>query len=357
MSSQRIILAFVAASTLVACGPKPAVSNRATPQPAPTAASRVDDAGPDTLGSLDGTPLTLADVDPEIRAELSDLENELEQRRMHLRWVGFENAVTDRLLEREAEKRNQTVDEMLEGVATGVEVSDDEVRAIYEENKEAIPVPFEDAQEMIRTQLVSSARERAARAFSEELRQSAKIDYRASIPELPRYEIDVTEQPSLGNGEAKVTIVEFSDFECPYCGRAREVLAELRKSYGEKVRVVYRDFPLRQHPNARAAAEAAHCAMEQGKFWEYHDVLFDNSEKLGDEVFTRFAKELELDLERFAACRESDRPAAAIATDESAAQRLGVEGTPAIFINGVKLIGLLPVPLLKSIIDHELGRS
>ncbi len=315
------------------------------------------DETPDTLGSLDGTPLTLEDVDPEVRAELIDLENELEQRRMHLRWVGFENAVTDRLLEQEAKKRGQSVDEMLEAVAVAVDVSEDDVRRVFEENKDAIPVPFGEAKEMIQAQMESSERERAVRAFSEELRQGAKIDYRAVVPDLPRYEIDTSDQPSLGNARATVTIVEFSDFECPYCGRAREVLAELRKSYGDQVRIVYRDFPLRQHPNARPAAEAAHCAMEQGKFWEYHDALFDHSSELEPESFERFAKELELDMNGFGTCLESKRPAAAIAADEAAAQRLGVEGTPAIFINGVKLIGLLPMPIMKSIIDHELGRS
>lgn len=306
---------------------------------------------------MDGQAITIEDVNPELKAELIDLENELEQRRMHLNWVGFEEAVNNRLLTAEAKRRGTTVKAMTEEIAAEATVGDEEVRKLYDENKNMIPVSFDEAAPTLRAQLEQDAGQRAVRRFSETLREKATIEYQLPVPDLPRYTIDSRGEPTLGSGEAAVTIVEFSDFQCPYCSQARELLKELKTSYGDRVSIVYRDFPLAQHQDARPAAAAAHCALEQDKFWDYHDRLFENPQALGSEELRGYAKELEIDLDAFESCLASDRPEAAIAEDESEARRLGVQGTPAIFINGVKLIGLLPLPLMKSIIEHELQRS
>lgn len=354
---KKWILSIGLLPTAVACAAPQTKPVRATPAPAPKPVAEVEDKSNQRLGLVNRRPITRQDLDAEIQAELLDLENELEQRRLHLTWIGFEQELNQRLLEAEAERRSIKVAELMTELRAQAEVSDDEVRRLYEQNKDSIPVPFEEAAPTIRSQMESAAAERKVREFSEELREEAEVSYDLPIPDLPRYEVKEGEQPALGKDAAPVTIVEFSDFQCPYCQQASSMLKELRNSYGDRVRIVFRDFPLSQHPDARPAAAAAHCADEQGRFWDYHDVLFGNPQELGADKLKEYAGDLKLDLEAFESCLSSTRPEKAIVADESEAQRLGIQGTPAIFINGVKLIGLLPLPLMKSLIDHELERS
>lgn len=343
--------------TAVACAAPQTEPVRATPAPAPKTVTEVEDKSSQRLGLVNRQPITRQDLAPEVQAELLDLENELEQRRLHLTWIGFEQELNQRLLEAEAERRGTQVDALIAELRAQAEVSDEAVRGLYEQNKDSIPVSFEEAAPTIRSQLESAASERKVREFSEELREKAEVSYDLPIPDLPRYDVKESEQPAMGKDAAPVTIVEFSDFQCPYCQQASSMLKELRNSYGDRVRIVFRDFPLSQHPDARPAAAAAHCADEQGRFWDYHDVLFGNPQELGAEKLKEYAGDLKLDLKAFESCLASNRPEKAIVADESEAQRLGIQGTPAIFINGVKLIGLLPLPLMKSLIDHELERS
>src|SRR5262249_2403115 len=150
--------------------------------------------------------------------------------------------------------------------------------------------------------------------------------------------------------KAKVTVIEFSDFQCPYCAQARRMIERLAELYPDTLKVVYRDFPLAQHPQARAAAEAAQCANEQKKFWSYHALLFQNASALEAADLKRYASQADLDVAKFESCIASDRPKMAVAANEEAGRKFGVEGTPAIFVNGIKLVGLLPMPLLQALV-------
>lgn len=144
-----------------------------------------------------------------------------------------------------------------------------------------------------------------------------------------------------GPDDAKVTIVEFSDFECPYCANAVPVIKEILARYPSQVRFVYRHFPLQDiHSSAFQAAEAAECAAEQGKFWEMHDKLFANQTVFGMENLRQYAAEISLDLAQFSACRESGRARAAIEQDLADGQRYGVNGTPTFFVNNTMLFGV-----------------
>ncbi|MEO1173302.1 MAG: hypothetical protein AAFX94_14815, partial [Myxococcota bacterium] len=153
-------------TVLVGCAPQGAT--RATPEPAPRP-TEAQPSGPATLGTLNGDVITIEDVNPELKAELIDLENELEQRRMHLNWVGFEEAVSDRLMAEEAKRRGISVETMTDGIAAEATVTDEEVRALYEANKKVIPVSFAEAAPTLRAQLDRDAGERAIRRYSEEL--------------------------------------------------------------------------------------------------------------------------------------------------------------------------------------------
>ena len=162
--------------------------------------------------------------------------------------------------------------------------------------------------------------------------------------------------PFKGGASAPVTIVEFSDFHCPFCQRVVSTLAQLESRYGEKIKLVFRDFPIESlHPGATKAHEAARCANEQGKFWPYHDKLFASSPSSSPDVFKGLAKEVGLDLSNFEICLNSGKYQAAIQEDMAEGARIGVDGTPAFFINGRQISGAQPLDAFTRIIDDELA--
>lgn len=143
--------------------------------------------------------------------------------------------------------------------------------------------------------------------------------------------------PSFGPKDAKVTVVEFSDFECPYCSKAAKVTEQLRKEYGDKIRFVFRQFPLSFHKNAKPAAEAALAAHAEGKFWEYHDVLFENSRKLDKESLAQYATKTGVDAAKVKAALEANTYGAAVDRDMKLGEEAAVTGTPTMFINGKRV--------------------
>jgi protein-disulfide isomerase len=169
-----------------------------------------------------------------------------------------------------------------------------------------------------------------------------------------RAEIAIDGAATRGPENAEVTIVEYSDFQCPFCARVQPTLAKIEETYGDKVRRVYKHLPLRIHPEAPGAAAASEAALRQGKFWEMHNKIFASQRELGDAVYRRFAEELGLDLARFDEDRASSEVKQRIERDEQEAQRLGVSGTPAFFINGRFLSGAQPFEAFQRVIDEEL---
>ena len=190
-------------------------------------------------------------------------------------------------------------------------------------------------------------------------------DLRKSGPELrvlfdsPRHEIEVSkDDPSLGPASAPVTLVEFSDFQCPFCQRVSPTLKQVKETYGDKVRVVWKDFPLTQiHPQAFKASEAAHCAADQGKFWEFHDRLFANQQALQPTDLKKHAADMGLDAAAFATCLDSSKYGERVRDGVAAGSRLGVNSTPTIYINGRVLSGAQPYEAFVAIIDEELSRA
>jgi len=175
-------------------------------------------------------------------------------------------------------------------------------------------------------------------------------------------EINMTEladdDPVEGDPNAPVTIIEFSDFECPFCGNFyKNSLSLIRKDYIEtgKVKIIYRDYPLSFHPEAQKAAEASECADEQGKFWEYHDKLFENQADLSVANEKKWAKELGLDSAKFDQCLDSGAMASEVAADFSDGQSIGITGTPSFLINGKAVVGAQPFSVFKQVIDAELA--
>ena len=245
----------LAATALIALGGFACASSQ--PQgPTIVAAPQSQVAADPQLGTLDGQPIRESDLAPDVRRQLIEADNEMQQRHMHQLWLAYEEDLSNRLIAREAKKRGMTVIALRkEEIDDKTQApTDEEVRAIYDRNAADIDVPFEQAAPIIRRQMTAQAKSETERAYVEKLRDSAQVTTTIPVPELPKYEIDLGKAPISGNPNAKVTLVEFSDFQCPYCREAHRVIAELQKKYPNDLRVVYRDFPLPQHPQARPAA-------------------------------------------------------------------------------------------------------
>jgi protein-disulfide isomerase len=177
--------------------------------------------------------------------------------------------------------------------------------------------------------------------------------------DAPRREVTIAAtDPSIGRANAPVTLIEFSDFQCPFCQRVEPTLKKVRETYGDKIRIVWKDFPLTQiHPQAFKASEAAHCAGDQGKYWEYHDRLFGNQQALQPDDLKKHAGDLGLNATTFAACLDSSKYGERVRDGVAEGTRLGVNSTPTIYVNGRMLSGAQPYEAFVSVIDEELSRS
>ncbi len=187
--------------------------------------------------------------------------------------------------------------------------------------------------------------------------RNARADLRVML-EAPRQTIEIgPDDPSEGTSTAPVTLVEYSDFQCPFCRSLVPTLRQVRDKYGDRVRIVWKDFPLTQiHPQAFQSAEAGNCAREQGKFWEYHDRLFANQQMLQSAALKEYASELKLDSAKFNACLDSSKYKQRIEASMATGMKIGVGSTPTVFVNGRTISGAKPFQTFVEIIDDELRR-
>jgi protein-disulfide isomerase len=316
------------------------------------AALAQDKAAPVAAAIVAGKTIGTQEVDDLVRAQLMDLR----AREHQLRSQALDALVGQALLEKEAEARGVTAEALYESeVKAKAAVSDTEVKSYYEANKARMgTTPEADALKQIQAGLTQQRENERRAALVRELR--AKYDVKVLL-EPYRVPVEVGSAPSRGNPKAPVTIVEFSDFQCPYCVRARPTVARVREVYGDRIRWVFRHFPLDFHAQAQKAGEAAACAGDQGKFWEMHDLLWQNTARLQVADLKAHAATLGLDVAAFAQCLESGRYDGLVEADTAAGQGYGVSGTPAFFVNGRPLVGAQPFEAFAQVIDDELQRA
>ncbi len=188
------------------------------------------------------------------------------------------------------------------------------------------------------------------------LRRQETIRLYLPTPKAPILSVDADDAPSVGPADAPVTIVEFSDFQCPYCQKSVAALKELRRLYGDKIRVVYRDYPGPNHPQAAPAAEAEQCAGDQGRFWEFHDLLFASQTRETGWDFDALARELVLQAGEFSTCLNTGRYREEVRKDLQDGLALGIASTPTFFINGRPLVGARPAAEFSRLIDPLLSK-
>jgi protein-disulfide isomerase len=306
------------------------------------------------VATVAGRPITAGIVNERLKPVIYKLRLQtylLEQPALDL-------TINDLLLLADANRHNVPPEEIVRKEITEKihQPTEDEIAKFYSGNKTRLPGEPAAVRNQIASYLQDEDRQRLERAMSDRLRKGADIRLLISEPEPPIQSIGLDDDPVRGDATAAVTIVEFTDFQCPACAAMQPILEEVMKSYGNRVRLVVRDFPLQQHTNARKAAEAANAANAQGKFFEYTALLFKRQNALDVPSLKKYAGEIGLDRARFDAALDSGKYAAEVKHDIDDGQMYGVESTPTIFVNGITLRDL-SAEALRAAIDRGLARS
>jgi protein-disulfide isomerase len=307
--------------------------------------------GPNTvLATIGNHPVTEGEVDSKVAGQLYDLRKQ-----------ALDEIIDDYLLQQAARKAGLKPHEYLDQQIhlSTPRVSTEEAEKYYSQHKAQI-----DAQtgvhsfDGIKPRLVAAMQRQQDQEGQEQLIQKLRAENKVTVLLVaPHVSVASTGHPSTGSASAPVTIVEFGDFQCPFCRAAEDSLEQVRQQYGDKIRLVYLDFPLGFHPHSMDAARAARCASDQDKFWQFHDALFHDQKKLDPASLKQTAVKLGLDGNKFNRCFASGQHDAGIRQDVAEGNSLGVTGTPTFFINGRQLVGAQPPPKFDEVIDEELARA
>lgn len=306
----------------------------------------------DVLAKVGEVEISRAEVEETVQGQLQ----ELERQRHQVIERALNGQIEQALLQVEANARGISVSELLETEVTSKvpEVTDAEVDAFYEGRKEQLNQPREQLTDRIRNHLANQKSQGLRGQLLRDLRGRYEVE---SFFGPMRVEVADADAPSYGPEDAAVTLIEFSDFQCPYCSRLVPVIDQVKEQYGDRVRIEFRQFPLeRIHPAARVAAEASLCADDEGKFWELHDAMFADFRNLSRDSIVSMGEDIGLG-GSFVACVDEGRHADRVTADLEAGREAGVSGTPAMFINGRFLSGAVPFDRVAAIIDEELARA
>jgi len=298
------------------------------------------------VATMKGDKITLADVDEAAGAQVYQARRQ-----------ALDQLIMERLIKNAAQKKGMTEEQFLKAEIDDKIPAPEEaqIKEMYDRSQAQLPpgATYEEYKGRIADFLTRPQKQEKAKALFDQLKKDAEVKIALSEP---RKKVDA-KGPARGPDKAPITIVEFSDFECPFCSRAKETVDKVMESYAGKIRLVFRHFPLDFHKKAPKAAEASLCAQDQGKFWEYHDQLFANQQKLEIAELKEHATAVGLDAAKFAECLDSGKKAEMVQADLADGKKLGINGTPAFFINGVMLSGAQPAEEFKRVIDQELATN
>lgn len=313
----------------------------------------------DVVARVGGAPITLEEVDTRALQEPATSFGgaKLIQALYMARRATIEEIVANRLLDAEAKARGIDRPTLVEReiAAKAPAPTENDIMAWYQANPARVNgASIDQVRTPIKNLLIEERMDAARATLVETLKTKTTVEI---LLDPPRVEIADGGRPVRGSATAPIEMIEFSDFQCPFCQRANPTVDQVLKTYGDKIKFVYRHFPLPNHPNARPSAEAAACAQVQGKFWEYHDRLFANPTKLTDDDLKAHAAAIGLDTSAFNTCFANRQQKAGVDKDVADAEAVGVTGTPAFFINGRAIEGAQPFESFKRVIDEELARK
>jgi protein-disulfide isomerase len=346
----RVVLLASAAAWSSACA-----EEQASAQSASSAAN-----ADQVVAEVAGRSITLKDVDAKWEefdaAERARVVQAMYQNRRNM----LDQMMGDVLIENAAKAAGQAMPAFLEqdGAKRLPAISEADVAQFYEQNKErAQGRTLDQLRGEIKPYLEERRRQQARAMLVEELKIKNAGTMKVML-EAPRYTVPTTaEDPVRGNASAQVTIIEFSDYQCPFCARVNPTLDKVRQTYGDRVKIVFKDYPLPNHPQAPKAAEAARCAGEQKKYWEMHDAMFANQRALEVPMLKQTARAIGVEGGAFDQCLDSGKYAPVVASGAELGNRMGVNSTPTLYVNGRPLIGAMPFENFKQIIDEELARK
>ena len=284
------------------------------------------------LATINGKNITAGDIEDDLRPDIVQVQQQV----YLLRRNDIDLRVNDVLLSQEAQKRGVTTRALLDSEITSKipVVTEAQAQDFYNKNKERITGDFPTVKYQLIEFLQQQEQQKLEGAFAQRLRNGASVQTLITPPEQPVFQIATDDQPTKGKPDASVTVVEFTDYQCPVCAQAQPVVERLIAEYGDRVRFVVRDFPLAQHKDAEKAAEAAEAAREQGKYWDFTAILFRNQSALGTNMLKQYAGVLGLDRKRFDAALDYGKFAGEVERDVRDGGRIGVSGTPTFFVNG-----------------------
>ncbi len=298
--------------------------------------------------------ITEQDLDQKVKPQIDQMRAMLEKRvddlikdkTFEIRRKTLESMTDDYLISSAAQQQKLNPDDYVKKESAGKSgVTDADAKKFYDQNKSPQTPPYD----LVKPQLMSMLNRQA---LLERLRKNEPVKI---MLEPKRVAVNSSGNPSLGAKDAPITIVEFADFQCPYCKATESTVKQLRAKYGDKIRLVHMDFPLSFHAHALEAANGARCANDQGKFWQFRDSVYANQGKLTPADLKATAKTLGMDTTKFNACFDKSNHVDEIKKDQAEGERLGVDGTPAFFIDGRPLVGAQPINQFEQIIDDELA--
>ena len=332
--------------------------SHSTPKSAPRPAA-------DALGADDsGIAATVADeVITNQRLDVL-LGPQLQERRRdiyRMKMEKLDQLVTEMVLDKEAKQQGKTLDNLVEQIASAgsTQVEESEIDKYIQDNQQQFQEfkgTIPDLRQQVRTFLEQQKKAQVIKGYAHGLESKYGVRILVPVPYPPRITIDIQGAPTLGPSDAPVTIVEFSDYECPACRSTHDVVKQIRAAYGDRVRWIYKDYPLRRHKDAFKAAEASHCAQEQGKFWQYQESLF-TAQDLSPVNLVSNAAKLGMAAENFSQCLQDSKYKAVVEKNLREAAQAGLDRTPSFIINGVLFAGGLSLDNFRSIIDEELKRA
>lgn len=337
LSNLKWLVVIGSAFTLVACG-SGSKGGSVTGNPS------------DVLATVNGAPITKAEVMEQIKPQFKRIETEIYK----MEKSGVEEMIDTKLLETAAKAQGKSVDDYMASYFKDnmKDPSDEEIRKYYDFRKEQMGgQKFEDVKGQIADFLKSNQENALKRKLISGLRAAAKIEVKL---EAPRVDVKIGDSPTQGAKGGKVEVIEFTDYQCPFCGRARPTIAQMIETYPKDVTYALKDFPLSFHKDAQKAHEAAHCAGDQDKYWDMNKKLFANQQAISMTDLQKYGKEIGLDMNKFDKCLSSNKYAETVRKNIAEGSAAGVTGTPAFFVNGIMISGARPFADFKELIDAEL---